>query len=250
MRHLRAVHAVGIGDERLAEEGPPNARHELELEEVAREHARHVGVVEPDPAVRLADQPERQLAARALGPVAAADQSLVVAGRVQPRARPGSAPETGPRRSPSELLSSPGARVRSAPRARSATLLSMLIRADATDVDWVVAIAIWLLVSHIPSRPRCNRSSQADRLGLDQSDQSTAIVVKVAAVLRPRTASRQIARIRARPCVRRADPAPCLRLAAPPRVELDVDQDQHAQDAPEQGVGNREAPVPRSQNDW
>ena len=33
---LRAVHAVGIGDERLAEEGPADARQELELEEVVR----------------------------------------------------------------------------------------------------------------------------------------------------------------------------------------------------------------------
>ncbi|MBV8309359.1 MAG: hypothetical protein JO344_03060, partial [Planctomycetaceae bacterium] len=35
-------------------------------------------------------------------------------------------------------------------------------------------------------------SSQAARLGLDQSDQSKAIVVKVAAVLNPRIASGRI----------------------------------------------------------
>ena len=56
-RDLRAVHAVGVGHERLAEEDAVHVRHELELEEVAVEVAGHAGVVEPHAAVGLAQAP-------------------------------------------------------------------------------------------------------------------------------------------------------------------------------------------------
>ena len=74
-------------------------------------------------------------------------------------------------------------------------------------------------------------STQDATLGLDQSDQSSAIVVNVPAIAE--RAERQPQR---RPGRSRA-----LRRA-PTRVELDVDQHQDAQDAPEQGVGRAEAP--------
>ena len=77
------VHAEGIGDERLAEQGPLDQRLELELEEVVVEVVDDVGFLEADPARRFADQPQRRIAARSLRVRRiAADQALVVAGRV------------------------------------------------------------------------------------------------------------------------------------------------------------------------
>ncbi len=91
---------------------------------------------------------------------------------------------------------------------------------------------------HDPWNPRLTMSSQAERLGLDHSDQSTAIVVNVAATLIERTASsRTRGPIAPRPV------APHGRRPSA-GVKLDVHQHQHAQDSPEQGVGNREAPAP------
>ena len=46
-----------------------------------------------------------------------------------------------------------------------------------------------ITLPHDPWNPRLSISSQADRLGLDHSDQSTAIVVNVPATFTDRTAS-------------------------------------------------------------
>ena len=81
-------------------------------------------------------------------------------------------------------------------------------------------------------------SSQADRLGLDHSDQSTAIVVNVAA-----TFDGTHGQARGTWAGSRHGPRPRHRSAAA-GVELDIDQHQHAQDPPEEGVRNREAPAP------
>ena len=86
-------------------------------------------------------------------------------------------------------------------------------------------------------------SSQAARLGLDQSDQSKAMVVKVAAVLKPRIASRPHLDPPGRG-VRGPGPAPGggAVAAAASSVKLNVDKNQHTQHAPEKGVRRRESP--------
>ena len=91
------------------------------------------------------------------------------------------------------------------------------------------------LGSSIQNRsPRCIRPTQAAMLGLDQSDQSTAIVVKVAAVLTTRIAKQA------------GGPRGPLGVPPPlaPRVELDVDQHQGPEDPPEERIGAAEAPGP------
>ena len=78
-------------------------------------------------------------------------------------------------------------------------------------------------------------SSQEERLGLYQSDHSKATVVNVPATFNERTAKSRTGRD--------SSPLAGAARAAAASIELDVDQDQGPQDAPEQGVGNREAPA-------
>ena len=63
----------------MAEEAPANAREQLELKEIAGQGARYARVVEPDPAIGLSHQSQRQLTPRAFRPLGTADQSLIVA---------------------------------------------------------------------------------------------------------------------------------------------------------------------------
>src|SRR5262249_38153536 len=99
-----------------------------------------------------------------------------------------------------------------------------------------------------PRIPRCIRSSQAARLGLDQSDQRTAMVVKVATVLRPRIASGPISisldpssEVRTLDLFRlwlRFASRWTLNRTSPPRM-------------PQNNASGSENPqIPRSQNDW
>src|SRR5262249_21636310 len=90
-----------------------------------------------------------------------------------------------------------------------------------------------------PRRPRPSMSSHAPRLGLDQSDHNSAIVVNVPATFAARTARARTASVPA--------PAPAPRQPPPRRlpagVELHVERDQGAEDTPEHGTGDREAPA-------
>ena len=88
-------------------------------------------------------------------------------------------------------------------------------------------------------------SSQADRLGLDHSDQSTAIVVNVAAIFTERTAS---SRRRGPDCTAAGLPRGAVRLR---RASSWTFTSTSTPKIPQKRASGTEKPqLPRSQYDW